>query len=204
MKIELHPAKQQPNPTQEVFDHPVRAAMVIQPGVNSSVFPSIDSAVPAQKAETMSTAAPVVPATSVTSATPKVSWLKKVGSFVGKILKFVVNDEQKVAAVVTPALEAALPQYAPLIAAGDALATKITKVITQVEVSATAVGAATTGEAKLNAALAQVNPDIDAWVAAAFPGSKPLSSIGRTALVNAFVTVANEVEADVAPPPPAA
>jgi hypothetical protein len=56
---------------------------------------------------------------------------------------------------------------------------------------------------KLNAALAQVNPVIDAWTAAAFPGSKPLSSAGRTALVNAFVTVANEVEADIAPPVPA-
>lgn len=146
--------------------------------------------------EVFMSTAPAVPV----AAAPHVSWLKKVGHFFGSILKFIGNDEQKIASVVTPALEAAFPQFAPLIAAGDALASKLTKVILSVETSATAIAKAVSPQDKLNAALAQINPDIDVWVAAAFPGSKPLSSAGRTALVNAFVTVANEVEADMLPP----
>jgi hypothetical protein len=134
-------------------------------------------------------------------APPHVSWLKKVGHFIGSILKYVAGEEPKIAAVVTPALEMAFPQFATLIAAGDALASKITKVVLSVETAATAVGSATSSTDKLNAALTEVNPVIDTWVAAAFPGSKPLSTAGRTALVNAFVTVANEVEADIVPPP---
>lgn len=148
-------------------------------------------------------ATPVTPAVPVPAA-PKVSWLKKVGHFVGSILKFIATEEKPIAAVVVPALKMALPQFTLLIDAGDALASKITQQIIVTETAATAIGAATTGEAKLNAVLASVNPEIDAWVAAAFPGSKPLSGTGRTALVNAFVTVANEVEADIAPPAPAA
>jgi hypothetical protein len=141
-------------------------------------------------------------ATPAVTPAPHVSWLKKVGHFFGSILKFAAGDEAKIASVVTPALEMAFPQFAPLIASGDALASKITKVILSIETAATAVGTATSSTDKLNAALAEVNPTIDTWVAAAFPGSKPLSSAGRTALVNAFVTVANEVEADIIPPPP--
>jgi hypothetical protein len=132
-----------------------------------------------------------------------VPWLKKVGHFFGAILKFVGTEEPKIAAIATPALELAFPQFATLIASGDALATKITKQILVTETLATAVGSATTGTDKVNAALAGVGPEIDAWVAAAFPGSKALSTPGKTALISAFVALANEVEADVIPPPPA-
>lgn len=127
------------------------------------------------------------------------SWLKKVGHVFGSVLKFVANEEPKIAAIAIPALEAAFPQFAVLIAAGDALATKITKQVLISETLATAVGSATSGTDKLNAALAGIGPEIDAWVAAAFPGSKTLSDKGKRALVSAFVSVANEVEADVLP-----
>ena len=129
----------------------------------------------------------------------KTSWLKKVGHFLGSILKFVGTEEPKIAAIATPALETAFPQFASLIAAGDALATKITKQILVTESLATAVGTATSGTDKLNAALAGVGPEVDAWVKAAFPGSKTLSDTGKKTLINAFVAVANEVEADVLP-----
>lgn len=134
---------------------------------------------------------------------PKQNWLKCIGHFFGSILKFVGNEEPKIAAIAVPALEMAFPQFATLIAAGDALASKITKQVLVTETLATAVGSATTGVDKLNAALAGVGPEIDAWVAAAFPGSNGISTVSKSGLINAFVAIANEVEADLIPPAPA-
>lgn len=131
------------------------------------------------------------------------SWLKKVGHVFGSVLRFVANEEPKIAAIAAPALELAFPQFAPLIAAGDALATKITKQIVLTETLSASVTTAKTGIEKANAALAAVGPEIDAWVAAAFPGSKTLSDPGKRALIDAFVKVANEVEADFLPLPAA-
>lgn len=138
---------------------------------------------------------------SVVTPVPHVSWLKKVGHVFGAVLRFCATEEPKIAAIATPALELAFPQFSALIAAGDALATKITKQILVTETLATAIGAAKSPVDKANAALAGIGPEIDAWVAAAFPGSKTLSDPGKIALISAFVTLANEVEADIAPPP---
>lgn len=138
---------------------------------------------------------------SVSPAAPHVSWLKKVGHIFGSVLRFVANEEPKIAAIATPALEAAFPQFATLIASGDALASKIVKQILVTETLATAVGSATSSVDKANAALAGVGPEIDAWVAAAFPGSKQLSDPAKVSLISAFVALANTVEADILPVP---
>jgi hypothetical protein len=156
-------------------------------------------------------ATPVVPATPA-----KVSWFKKLGQFLGKVLKAVVKDGAVVEETVSPVLSTLFPQWAPLIASADGLATKILQQAAVVETNATAIGAATTGAAKLQAVLDAIGPDIDEWTAAALPGSAKLSTVAKSGLVNAFVAVWNEIDptdpmaipgsapAPAAPVPPAA
>lgn len=132
---------------------------------------------------------------ATTVVTPaKVSWFKKLGSFLGKVLKAVVQDGATMEKAAEPVLLTLFPQWTMMIQAGDAIATKILKGAAIVETNATAIGAAQTGPQKLQAVLDMVGSDVDAWAAAALPGSAQLSTAAKSGLVNAFVTIWNEIE----------
>ena len=63
----------------------------------------------------MSTAAAPV------AAAPKVSWLKKIGLFFGKILGIVATETQSVEKIAVPVAEALLPQFVPMIQTADGI-----------------------------------------------------------------------------------
>lgn len=129
------------------------------------------------------------------AAPAKVSWLKKVGQVIGKVLGVIGKDAAPVADTAAKVAEALLPQFAPEIAKADSLVTNIAKEAIAVEGAAAAAGTGTTGQQKLDAVLANVGPAIDNWVASAFPGATKVSSAAKAGLVNAVVAIANEVEA---------
>jgi hypothetical protein len=129
------------------------------------------------------------------SAAPHKSWLAKIGSVIGKALRVIATDAKPVADTAAKFATAFLPQFAGEIAAADGLVTKITVEAAAVEGAAAAAGNATgTGAQKLETVVQNVSPAIDAWVAAAFPGSKQLSAATKAGLVNAVVAIANEVD----------
>jgi hypothetical protein len=105
----------------------------------------------------------------------------------------VATDAKPVADIVAPVLETLFPGLAVMIQAGDSLISKIAKQALVAETTVQAVEAAPTGPAKLQAVLANVTPDIDAWVENAFPGSAKLTDIERAGLVNAIVAILNKV-----------
>lgn len=127
-------------------------------------------------------------------ATPKQSWLSKVGHFLGKVIglvakegKPVIDDAAKVATIL-------LPQFAPEIAIADNLATKIASMITLQQGLGTAVAVAPEGAAKFNAVLSSVGPDIDAWVAASFPGAGRASDLRKAGVVQAIYDLVADLE----------
>lgn len=143
-------------------------------------------------------ATPVIPATPQ----PKESWLKRFGHEVGVVLGFIakqapaiVNDAAAVATIV-------MPQFAPLISAADSLATKILGQVQVTEAAFLAAGQANNGQAKLQAVLAAIGPEINTWVANNFPGAKQVSTAAQAGLVNAIVAIANDIDASLAPPQP--
>jgi hypothetical protein len=157
----------------------------------------VASAVPAQKAEVVvSTTAPATPVA-------KVSWLKKVGSVIGKILGIVAKDAKPVADTITQVVSVLYPGLASLAQAGDGLVSKIALEATAVEGVAAAAGTATgTGAQKLEAVLASptVTTAINDWVASAFPGAASLTAATKAGLVNAVVAIINEIDPAAAPP----
>lgn len=135
----------------------------------------------------MSTAPPAV---------PHVSWLSKVGAFIGKILGVASKAEPTAAALAS----ALLPQFAPEIALADDIFNKIVKEALVAEAAASAAGQATgSGPQKLEAVLANIGPVLDTWVANNFPGQHQVSAVAKSGLVNAVVAILNELA-----PPPAA
>lgn len=144
-------------------------------------------------------------ATQVITPAPKVSWFKRTCAFIAKVLKVAVVDEQKIAPILVPALEGAFPEFAPLIAGGDAIATKIVKQIIVTQTMGSAIAGAPNSVDKLNAAVEGIEPEIDAWTAAAFPGSVKLSQLAKSGIVQAFYNALQEIEPGVASPalPPA-
>jgi len=142
-------------------------------------------------------APPATPAPTpavTTAAPPKVSWLKHVGQFLGKVLGIVAKDAKPIADTAATVTEALYPQFAPEISAADNLVTNIAKEALDAEVAAAAAGSQNSGPAKLNAVLANVGPAVDDWVAAKFPGAKQVSAASKAGLVNAVVAIMNEVE----------
>jgi len=154
-------------------------------------------------------ATPQIEATVSTPATPpvvaKVSWLKKVGSVIGKILGIVAKDAKPVADTAAAVATAIFPQWGALIAAGDSLISKIALQAIAVESVAAATGTASgTGPAKLAQVLTDVGPAIDQWVANAFPGAAQISTVQKAGLISAVVAIINEVEGTPAATTPAA
>lgn len=132
---------------------------------------------------------------STTPPVPHVSWLSKVGAFIGKVLGIVQKAEPS--AVVLA--EALLPQFSPEIALANDLFNKIVKQAIVAETTMAAAGTQTgTGAQKLEAVLANIGPDIDQWVANNFPGNKTLSTVSKTGIINSIVAALNELV-----PPPA-
>jgi hypothetical protein len=131
---------------------------------------------------------------------PKVSWLKKFGQVMGKILGFVGNDAAKIANIAAPVAETLLPQFASEIQAADNLVTNIAKQAIVTEAVAQTASTAVTGPQKLEAVLTNSGPEIDAWVASAFPGAKTVSNVAKSGLINAVVQILNEVDPSAATP----
>lgn len=125
---------------------------------------------------------------------PKVSWLKRFGQVVGKILKVIAKDSKAVADAATPVAEALLPQFAPEIQMADNLVSNIAKQAIVTETISAAASAATSGPAKLTAVIAGMGSEIDAWVQSNFPGAKAISTAGKAGLVNSVVAILNEVD----------
>jgi hypothetical protein len=131
------------------------------------------------------------------------SWLSRVGSIFGKVLRAITGAGVQIEKAAVPVAEALLPQFAPFIAAADGIFGNIVKECVAAEAVQAAAGTATgTGPQKLAAVLANIGPMLDTWVSSNFPGSSAISSATKAGLVNAVVAVINELEppATVAPP----
>lgn len=127
------------------------------------------------------------------------SWLKRTGHVLGQILGFIAKDAPALEKIAVPVAEALLPQFAAEIQFADNLFSKIVKqaVVTQGLVAAT--GAATTGPEKFNAVFANIGPEIDAWIANAFPGMGAVSAVNKAGLVQAVIAIVNEEEKSATP-----
>jgi len=107
------------------------------------------------------------------TAAPKQSWLKKFGHIIGKILGFAANNAKPVA---DAAAEVATILMAA-IRARDRFRRRTgyahcgTREPYQKRAVAASIATATTGQQKLDAVTAQIGPEIDAWIAANFPGA---------------------------------
>lgn len=129
-------------------------------------------------------------------AVPHVSWLSKVGAFIGKVLGVAQKAEPTAAALAS----ALLPQFAPEIALADDIFNKVVKEALVAEATAAAAGQATgSGPQKLAAVLSNIGPVLDQWVANNFPGQHQVSEVAKSGLINAVVAIINELA-----PPPAA
>jgi len=144
---------------------------------------------------------------------PKVSWLKRFGQEVAKILGIVVKDAPAVESVAVPLAETLFPAAAPAIALGASWFDKALNLIMINEATFTAVGQASNGPAKLAAVSQGIQADVDAWVAANFPGSAAIQKgeeylAQRQALITAYtnsvVSFANWLDGHAVPPAPTA
>src|SRR5579859_6561909 len=80
---------------------------------------------PAEEEQTVATNQNPGVAAPVATQLPHVSWLKRVGQVIGRIVAVVAKDAKPAADIATPVAEALLPQFAPEIAAADGLVTRI-------------------------------------------------------------------------------
>lgn len=118
------------------------------------------------------------------------SWLKKIGQVIAKI----VGVAQKVEPTVAGFTEALLPQFAPFIATADTIFQNVIREIVAAETAAAAAGVSGTGAQKLADVLANVGPMLDNWVSSNFPGAAKLAEVTKTGLVNAVVAVLNDIK----------
>lgn len=145
---------------------------------------------------------PVTPISPAPPA-PHVSWLKKFGQEVAKVVGFLAKDAVAVEHVALPVADAVLPMFAPEINLAGGIFDKIAGLAQINEAAFAAVGQASNGPAKLSAVLGAVNQDLDAWVADHFPGSSAIEKgemyvASKTDLVNAVVKFLNGVDASAA------
>jgi hypothetical protein len=131
---------------------------------------------------------------TLVAAAPKVSWLKRFGQVMGKILKVVSSSAKPIADLATPIAEALMPQFAPEIQVADNLVSNIAKQAVVTESIAATAAIAPTGPQKLATVLGSMGSEIDAWVQSSFPGAKAVSTAGKAGLVNAVVGILNEVD----------
>lgn len=143
--------------------------------------------------------------TSVTPITPAphVSWLKRFGQEVVKVIGFIAKDAVSIEKVAVPVAETLLPMFAPEINLAAGIFDKIAGLAQINEAAFAAVGQASNGPAKLNSVLTAVNQDLDAWVADHFPGAGAIQKgeayiASKTDLVNAVVKFLNGVDASAA------
>jgi hypothetical protein len=135
-------------------------------------------------------------------STPKVSWLKRVGSAIYTGLKDVVGflGSAKVQAAEVQVANVAsllLPADAPLIQTFQAV---MGKIFQQAVVSETALtNVANAGSQKLAAVVAEIGPELDQWVANNFPGSAQVSAATKAGLVNAIVALQNDITVPASP-----
>lgn len=144
--------------------------------------------------------------TAPTPAAPaKVSWLKRLGQFFGKVLGVIATTAQPIEKMALPVAQALLPQFAPLISTADGIFSSIVREAVAAESALAAVGQATgTGPQKLAIVLQNIGPAVDNWVTSNFPGAKQISTAAKSGLVSAVVGILNEVEgtnATLAPTP---
>jgi hypothetical protein len=144
------------------------------------------------------TTQPVVTAAATPPA--KVSLLKHIGNVLGKIAKVLVKDIAPAEPAMAKALEAFLPQFAPAIAVGDGLFTRITQQILVTEASAAAVASPPSGESQLQAVTSSVGSELDAWMKNMFPGAKTISAAKKSGLVQAIFDAVNEQAPSAAVP----
>jgi hypothetical protein len=142
-------------------------------------------------------------ATTVTPAVATqpvhVSWLKRVGQVIGRILGIVAKDAAPVANVAASVAEALLPQFAPEIAVADGLVSRIAKEAIAIEGAAASTGQASgTGPQKLATVLSNIGPALDQWVALNFPGAAAVGTAEKAGLVNAVVAILNKIEGNPA------
>jgi hypothetical protein len=124
----------------------------------------------------------------------KPSLLKRIGQVIGKVLSIIAGNVAPAADMAAKVAEVMLPQFAPLITTADNLIDNIAKEAIAIEGTAAAAATAVTGPAKLAAVLTNIGPDIDAWVAAKFPGANAITAASKAGLVNAVVAILNEVD----------
>jgi hypothetical protein len=134
-----------------------------------------------------------VPVTPAPAAPAKVSWLKKIGNVLGKILKIVAKDAAPAADTAAKVAAVMFPQFAPEISAADNLFDAIAREALTAEVMDQAAAQAKGGPAKLQAVLGTMGPAIDEWVKDKFPGANAVSNAAKAGLVNAVVYLMNEV-----------
>jgi len=120
--------------------------------------------------------------TTETTVTPKVSWLKKLGQGIVKVLG-VLNPIEKAA---EPIVEALLP----ISTVGFKLFDYIVAQVTNVEAGYAAISSAPTGVAKFNAVLPLVANALDTWVAENLPGSSQIL-VADTYLQSRTLTATN-------------
>lgn len=132
--------------------------------------------------------------TVVTPVTPpKVSWLKRIGSFFAKVLAVVAKDGKPIVDDAAKVATLILPQFAPLINAADNIADNIIQEAIAAEAMEQAGAAAQGGPAKLDAVLLASGPAIDNWVASRFPGASKVSDAAKAGLISALVDLINDV-----------
>ena len=127
---------------------------------------------------------------------PHVSWLKKLGQDVLKVL----GIAQKVEAIAEPVVEALLPASIPAFSIFD----RVIALVTTTESAFAAVGMQSSGPAKLTAVLGAVESLLDGWVTSNMPGSADIlkgeqylaaRTANATAYVNAAVAFLNSLPA---------
>lgn len=149
------------------------------------------------KMSTAATAVITVTPTSAVSVPAHVSWLKRFGQILGKVASVFVKEASTAEPLVAKVAEALLPQFAPEIAIADGLVTKITKQVIVTEGIAAAASTATSSQDKLNAVIAGIGPELDAWIANMFPGAQKVATAEKAGLVNAVVAIVNKQPANV-------
>jgi hypothetical protein len=152
----------------------------------------------------MSTTVPAVPFV----AAPKVSWLKSFGRGIWNAASSVIHflggaQVQKLEVGLANLASLLLPAEAPIIQAFQGIMGRIFQQAVVTETQMANVGSA--GAQKLEAVVAAIGPELDAWVANNFPGSATVSKDVKAGLINSIVALQNALTAPPAPPtlPPA-
>lgn len=139
-----------------------------------------------------------------TSAVPKkVSFLKRIGQIIGKIVNFMAKDAAPIADKAAAVAEALMPQFAPEIMFADNLLTKIAKQCIVTEAVANTVAVAPTGAAKAQDVAAGLSQEMDAWIANLFPGASAISAAKKANLMGAVADIINEQTGAAVVVPPA-